>query len=353
MKKDYYKILGIDRNASADEIKQAYRKLAMKYHPDKNNGNKELEEKFKEVNEANEVLSDPQKKSKYDNRFNPNFQDPGSMGGEGFNINDLFSNFRYNPFEDLFNNARPPHVSISQNGENLFLMIDLSLEEIFSGTTKEIEFEKFVVCNNCNGFGSKNRQLDNCKTCNGTGSIKKDQSVPGFGNITSFTTCSTCSGSGQKIKDPCKTCHGLGRIKKKSKEKFDIPAGISQGILYPSFGHAGIRGGEPGDLILQIEEKKHKLFERRNNDILYMCQINISDAVLGGEITVPTLQGNKKFNLNPGVEDGELFFFENLGLPIINSLSKGKQINVIKIKIPKQLTSEQKDLFKKIKKFEK
>lgn len=352
MKKDYYKILGIDKNASADEIKQAYRKLAMKYHPDKNNGNKELEEKFKEVNEANEILSDPQKRAKYDNQSNPNFQHPGAQSG-GFDINDLFSNFRYNPFEDLFNGSRPQNVSISQNGENLFLMVELSLEEIFSGTSKEIHFDKFVSCKQCNGFGSKNRQLDSCKTCSGTGSIKQEQIMPGFGNITSFTTCSSCQGSGQQIKDPCKNCHGSGRIKKKVKENFDIPAGISQGVVYPSYGHAGKRGGEPGDLIIQIQEKKHKIFERRNNDIFYLCNINISDAVLGCEMSIPTLQGNKKITLNAGIEDGEMIVFDNLGLPIINSLSKGKQIVVIKIKIPKNLTAEQKDLFKKIKKFEK
>ncbi|MCS6906180.1 MAG: molecular chaperone DnaJ, partial [Bacteroidia bacterium] len=297
-KRDYYDVLGVPRNADTETIKKAYRKLALQYHPDKNPGNKEAEEKFKEASEAYEVLSDPQKRAQYDK-----FGHAGVGGGPQFqDINDIFSRFSEFfgdiPFEGFFGGASRSgrRRSQGQRGQDLRVRLKLTLEEIASGTEKTLKIKRYVVCDTCSGTGAfDSRSVQTCPTCSGTGEVRQ-QVGGGFFSQIIISVCPNCHGSGKVITRKCPACEGEGRVMKDDVVKVRIPAGVSDGmqLTMRGNGHAGQRGGEPGDLLIQFEEIPHEYFIRQGDNIIYELYINIADAALGATLEVPTLDGKAR-----------------------------------------------------------
>ncbi len=363
-KRDYYEILGVDKNATKDEIKKAYRKLAMKYHPDKNKGNKEAEEKFKEASEAYEVLSDPEKRKLYDQYGHAGVE--GSFGGDGFNwdnfthmsdIEDIFGSeglggFFESIFGGGFSSHRRYHEHVNR-GEDLRISISLTLEEIATGVEKTIKISVKDVCPHCNGTGSKDGKVQTCPQCNGTGKIRHvTRSI--FGHMQSVTTCPTCHGEGKVILNKCSYCGGEGRISKVKKIKISIPAGVEDGqyIRMSGQGNVGKHNGPRGDILVMIREKEHKIFERRGQDIICEYPISFSQAALGAEILVPTLTGKIKMKIPPGTQSGKIFRLKSMGLPYLNKSYKGDLYVRVVVVTPTKLNSEQKELFRKLAKYE-
>ncbi len=363
MNKDYYKILGISRNASSEEIKKAYYKLAHKYHPDKG-GDKE---KMKEINEAFQILSDKDKKNQYD-KFGQVFE--GSPGGAGagqdgfnwawgnspqegpdvgFDIGDLgelfedFFGFGFGGTEGRKRNVR--------KGGDIKIDIEVSLDDILEGVAKEFTVYKMVQCPRCQGIGAEpGTSIEECFSCRGTGQVQQIKRTP-FGSVTRWTVCPECGGEGRKPKKPCNVCKGEGRIKKEEKIKIFIPAGVDSGqvIKITGKGEAGKRGARAGDLYVQIFVKKHPLFSRKGDDLYISVPISISQAVLGGEAEVPTLGGNKVLlKIVGGTESGKVFRVRGKGIPHFSGYGKGNLYVKLNVKIPKKLTKEQKELLKKL-----
>jgi molecular chaperone DnaJ len=361
-KRDYYEILGVNRSASKDEIKSAYRKLAMKYHPDKNPGDKESEEMFKECAEAYEVLSDPQKKQRYD-QFG--HQGVNSTGFSGFdNVNDIFSHFGDifggfgggSIFDEFFGGGSSRGRRRSQGipGTDMKITLKLSYEEIADGTEKVIKIKKLKTCKTCNGTGAKSSSsFVTCSVCKGTGEIKQvSRSI--FGQFVNVSECHNCNGEGKIIKDKCPECHGDGRTKEEETESIKIPAGVSDGqyLSLRGRGNAGARGGQPGDLMIFIEEEKHEYFIRDNDDIIYNLRISISDAILGVDAVVPTLNGKAKLKVEPGTQSGSILRMRDKGIRHLNSGGRGDQLVKIHIFIPKKISSKEKTLLKELGKSE-
>lgn len=354
-KRDYYEVLGVDRNASEDEIKKAYRKLAIKYHPDRNPGNKEAEEKFKEAAEAYGVLHDPQKRQQYD-EFG--FNGPSGSGfGSGFggmDMNDIFSMFGdifggHSGFSDFGGGGGQRQY----HGSDLRLKVRLSLQEIATGVTKKFKVKKDVVCSHCHGSGAENgSHPETCPTCHGSGSVVRTvRSV--FGMMQTRTECPTCHGEGTIIKNKCKHCGGSGVEKGEEVVEIRIPAGVEEGMVVnvPGKGNAAPHNGINGDIQVIIEEEPNDTFVRDHQDVIYNLLLDIPTAVLGGEVEVPTIDGSKvKLKIEPGTQPGKSVRLRGKGLPAVSGYGSGTGDLIVNISvyIPKTLTKDEHKLFEKL-----
>ncbi len=345
-KRDYYDVLGINQGASESEIKKAYRKMAKKYHPDNNSGNKEAEEKMKEVNQAYEVLSDETKRAQYDQFGHAAFEQGGAGGGfygggMDFDMGDIFSMFGFGGGTSRRNGP--------QRGNDIGVNIQISFEEAVFGTTKEISISVTDKCDTCNGTGAKaGTHAQTCARCNGTGQERViQQSI--FGSMTSVRTCSVCGGSGKTIKDPCNTCKGKGRVKKAKKFEVNIPKGIDHGqtIRLSGKGEAGINGGGYGDLMVTVYVQAHSYFTRKGMDLYCEVPITFVQAALGDEITIKTIDGDEKYTVKPGTQPGTVATIKGVGVPNLrNPNQRGNQVITFVVKIPTELSNKQKDLLK-------
>jgi molecular chaperone DnaJ len=359
-KRDYYEVLGVSRNAGQDEIKKAYRQMALKFHPDRNPGNKEAEEKFKEAAEAYEVLGDPEKRRRYDQFGHEGMR--GTNYREFHDINDIFSTFSDifgsgfggGIFDEMFGTStRGRRASRTQRGipgSDLKAKLQLTLEEIALGVEKKIKVRKQKVCDVCKGTGSKPGTASaTCPQCNGTGELRQ-VSRSMFGQFVNITTCPTCGGEGRVVKDPCSNCRGEGRVPGETTIKVNVPAGVSDGNYIPlqGQGNAGQRGGPPGDLIVLIEEQPHQYFARSGDDIVYDLNISFPMAALGGEVEIPTLTGKAKLTVDAGTPAGRMLRMRDRGIPHLNSYGRGDQLVRINIWVPAKLSPAEKELLKKL-----
>lgn len=347
-KRDYYEVLGVDKSASADEIKKAYRKLAMQYHPDRNPDNKEAEQKFKEVNEAYGVLSDEDKKAKYDQFGHGAFDGSagygqgGGFGGfdfGGFDMGDIFSSFFGGGSQRNQNRANAP-----VQGDDIGVRVVLSFEEAVFGCKKEIKFARVQKCDDCNGSGAeKGTKAETCTQCGGSGQIRVQQRTA-FGMMQSAKTCPGCNGSGKIIKNPCNNCRGKGYVKVNKTLDVSIPAGIDDGqrIALRGQGNDGRNGGYAGDLVIQVNVRPHAIFERDGMDIYCEVPITFVEATLGATIKIPTLEGTMDYNIPEGTQTGTTFTIKGKGITGVNSKSKGNLYVTVIIETPKNLNEEQK-----------
>jgi len=352
-KRDYYEVLGVSKEASDEEIKKAFRKLAKKYHPDLNPGDKEAEIKFKEINEAYEVLSDPNKRAKYDQfghaAFDPNeYAGSGRTGGFGFgdinfgDIGDIFENFFFGGSRSSSRRNGP------QKGADLKYSMEISFEEAAFGVEKEITVNKFVTCSTCGGSGSKpGTSPEICRHCNGTGQVQYKQSSP-FGQFVNIRTCDVCHGEGKIITNPCTTCGGKGKVRKKVKINIKVPAGIDDGqtISLRGEGDPGTRGGPPGDLYISINVRPHPIFKRNGYDVICEMPITFVQAALGAELEVPTLDGKVKYTIPEGTQTGSVFRLKGKGIPYIRGSGRGDQYVKVNIDVPKKLNEKQKEILR-------
>ena len=355
-KRDYYEVLGVDKNATADDIKRAYRKLAVKYHPDKNPGNKEAEEKFKEAAEAYSVLSDSDKKMKYDQFGHAGVDGAGPDFSGGFgNLNDILNDLFGGAFGGGFGGfggfgggfgggQRRERV---YRGRDIRVRVKLTLEEIARGVEKEISIEKNVPCPDCGGRGARNSSdVKTCPACNGTGQVQRV--VNSFlGQTVTYSTCQQCGGEGKIISNPCHTCNGTGLVRQRETIKVKIPAGVEAGMqmTVQGEGHAAKNNGINGDLLVVIEEQEHPDFRREGSNLLYTKVISIVDAMLGCEVEIPCLDGKYKVKVEPGTQSGTVVRLRGKGLPSVNSYGTGDLYVKLAVWIPKKLTKDEKALF--------
>jgi molecular chaperone DnaJ len=361
-KRDYYDILGVAKNASAEEIKKAYRKLAIKYHPDKNPDDKSAEDKFKEAAEAYEVLSSPEKKQRYDQFGHAGVGGAagGGYGGGGMNMEDIFSQFGDifgggggSPFDSFFGGgqSRGGGGRRVAKGSNLRIKVKLTLEEIANGAEKKIKVNKQVSCKTCDGTGAKDKSsVSTCKTCGGSGSVRRVTNTI-LGQMQTTATCPTCHGSGQQITAKCNVCHGDGTVRGEETISINIPAGVSEGmqLSMAGKGNAAPNGGIPGDLIILIEETPHETLKREGNNVVYDLHVSIPEAALGASVEVPTIDGKAKIKIEPGTQSGKLLRLKGKGIPEVNSYHRGDQIIHVNIWTPKALSSEERSLLEKLK----
>lgn len=356
MKKDYYDILGVSRDATQEEIKKAYRKIALKYHPDRNPGDKEAEEKFKEAAEAYDVLGNEEKRKRYDQFGHAGVKGSGFADGN-FSVEDIFEHF-----EDIFESAfgfggfsfgrSQRHQREKSKGKNLRIKIPLSYEEINTGIEKKIKLKKFVKCKECNGEGAKGgTSFKICSTCGGTGQVRKVSNTI-LGPMQTTKICYDCGGQGRIITEKCLSCFGDGIIQGEEEITIKIPKGVENGMQMKisGKGNAAPRGGIPGDLIVLIEEKKHKYFKRKGNDIFYDLYISFPDAALGSTQEIPTLNGKVRIKTEAGIQSGKFLRLKNKGLPQFNSHYRGDLIINIHVWTPKKLTKEEKEILKTLQK---
>ncbi|MFO7790897.1 MAG: molecular chaperone DnaJ [Bacteroidota bacterium] len=365
-KRDYYDILGVSKNASQDEIKKAYRKQALKYHPDKNPNDKEAERKFKEAAEAYEVLRDEQKRQRYD-QFGHEGVKAGANGyaGGGMSFDDIFSRFGdifgdmgFGGFGDSdfgggfgsdFGGGRRRRQTVNK-GANIRVKVKLTLDEIANGTTKKLKIKKYVKCDACNGTGEKNgNSSSTCSTCHGSG-VETRVTNTILGQMQQRTTCRTCGGAGSVIKERCPVCNGEGIVKGEEVVEVKIPAGMSEGVQLSvsGKGNAARRGGVNGDLLVVIEEKEHPELIRDGNDLLYNLFISIPDAVLGTTATIPTLDGKVRVKIEPGTQSGKILRLRKKGIHDVQSHGKGDLLVKVNVYIPKNIPKEDRKLFEKL-----
>jgi molecular chaperone DnaJ len=343
--KDYYKVLGVDKNASQDEIKKAYRKLARKYHPDLNPGDKVAEQKFKELNEAYEVLSDSKKRANYD-QFGSSPFGAGGPGFEGFKTYDYSDAFDVGGlgdiFSDLFGTRVRPETQYAK-GPDMVMGLDLSLEEAFSGVTRPITFKREVTCKVCNGTGAESSQV--CDVCKGAGSIK---TAKGFFRMSQ--PCNACGGSGRKITKICSACRGMGKTYQTENIKVKIPAGADTGsrVRLRGMGGAGLSGGPAGDLFIEITVRPHPILKRKGDDTHLDLPVTFGEAALGAKIEVPTIDGIAAMTLPPGTQGGQRFKLSGKGIPSTKTGIRGNQYIDIKIVIPKNINLSAKDAIKEV-----
>ena len=356
-KRDYYEVLGVEKTASAEEIKKAYRKSAMKYHPDRNPGDKEAEEKFKELGEAYEVLSDDQKRSRYD-QFGFAGVDPNYGAGQGGNpFGGGFGGFgEFGDLGDIFGSFFGGGRSRAQNrnapirGENVGVRLDLTFEEAAFGCEKEVSSQRIENCNVCSGSGSADGVIETCSQCRGTGQVRTVQNFMGM-QMQSTAVCPSCSGRGRMIKNPCNTCKGKGKVRRTNKVKVKIPAGVDHGqsVRVRNEGCVGSNGGPNGDLLVEIYLKRHKIFQREGMDVLCEVPISFAQAALGAEIQVPTLDGKVTYTIPEGTQTGKEFILREKGIPEINNpRRRGNHRFTVVVETPTRLTREQKDLLRQL-----
>jgi molecular chaperone DnaJ len=366
-KRDYYEILGVEKTASDEEIKKAYRKLAMQYHPDRNPDDKSAEEKFKEAAEAYEVLSNSDKRSKYDR-----FGHGGLKGGQDFHgfsdVNDIFSHFSdifggafsgggSSIFDDFFGGSTGRQRAGRQRttgtpGSDLKVSIKLTLEEIAAGTTKKIKLKKHKVCSTCNGTGAKDsNSFSTCSVCQGAGEVRQvSRSL--FGQFVNIQPCNNCSGTGKVISSPCQTCKGEGRVYDENTIKINVPAGVSDNsyMTLRGEGNAGKNSGPAGDIIVVFKELPHEFFVREGDDVVYELFISYPEAVMGTEVEIPTLIGRAKLKIESGIQPGKFLKMRDKGIQHLNRHGAGDQLVKVNIFVPGKITNKEKELLKELQK---
>ena len=357
-KKDYYETLGVSKSATEKEIKDAYRKTALKYHPDRNPDNKEAEAKFKEAAEAYEVLSNKEKKAKYDRFGHQAFENGGGQYGGGMNFEDIFSNFGDifgeggSPFDSFFGggNGRRGGQERGKRGSNLRVKVTLSLKDVLNGVSKNLKVKKQIACNTCGGSGAKDsKSTATCNTCGGSGAVRQVRQTI-LGTMQTTTTCPTCNGEGKMITAKCGSCSGNGIQFGEETIKVDIPAGVQEGmqLSMSGKGNTGERGGFPGDLIIVVEEEKHPHLVRDGQDVLYNLFISIPDAALGVQAEVPTIEGMARVKVPAGTQSGKVLKLTGKGLPAVNAYGKGDQLIDVNVWTPKNLSAEETALLTKL-----
>lgn len=360
-KRDYYEVLGVSKSATKDEIKKSYRKIAMENHPDRNPDNKEAEERFKEASEAYEVLSDDEKRAKYDR-----YGHSGLRGGQDYhgysNMNDIFSQFSDifgggggSIFDDIFGGSstqrgRGGRRGAGTPGSDLRVTLKLTLEEIATGTTKKVKIRKHVTCDSCSGSGSEGgAALKTCPTCKGSGEVRQvSRSV--FGQFVNIQPCSTCGGEGSIVDKPCRKCQGSGRVQDEATVKINVPAGVSEGsyMTLRGEGNAGQRTGAPGDIIVIFQEVPHEYFKREGDDILYELYVSFPDIVLGAEYEVPTLAGKARLKIDAGTQPGKLLRMREKGVQHLNRHGAGDELVRINVIVPKKVNAKEKEILKEL-----
>lgn len=355
-KRDFYEILGVSKSASADEIKKAYRKVAMQFHPDRNPGDKAAEEKFKEAAEAYEILSDADKKAKYDRfghqAFGPGTGGGGGYGGGGMDMNDIFSQFGDVFGDDMFggffgggqSRSRGGAKARGQRGSNLRIKLKLNFEEIANGVNKQVKVKKHVLCSTCNGSGAKDSSsVQNCGTCKGSGQVRKVTNTF-LGQMQTVNTCPTCNGEGSTVTAKCTACKGEGRVYGEETISIDIPAGVQDGmqLSMSGKGNAGERGGASGDLIIMIEEEQHESLHRDGLNVSFDLYITIPDAIFGTNVEVPTIDGRAKIKIPAGTQSGKIFRLKGKGFPEVQGYAKGDQLIHVNIWTPQEVSEEEK-----------
>jgi molecular chaperone DnaJ len=357
-KRDYYEILGVAKGAGADEIKKAYRKVAMQFHPDRNPGDKAAEEKFKEAAEAYEILSDADKRAQYDRYGHASVGSNGRgfSGSGNMNMDDIFSQFGDIFGDDVFGSffsggrggrggtGRPQGVK----GSNLRIKLKLSYEEIAKGVTKSVKVKKYVPCNTCGGSGAKDKgSVQTCNSCGGSGQVRKVTNTF-LGQMQTVTTCPVCNGEGSTITAKCGSCKGEGRVYGEETVSIDIPAGVQEGMQLSMSGKGGERGGSNGDLIILIEEEAHPDLHRDGLNVAYDLYITFPDAVFGTNLEVPTIDGRAKIKIPAGTQSGKIFRLKGKGFPAVNSYEKGDQLIHVNVWTPQTLSSEEKAMMEKM-----
>lgn len=361
-KRDYYEILGVSKNATKDEIKKAYRKLAIKYHPDKNPDDKSAEEKFKEAAEAYEVLSNDDKKARYDR-----FGHSGMRGGQDFhqyqNVNDIFSHFSdifgggfggSSIFDDLFSGGGRSSSGARRQtgtpGSDLKVTLKLTLEEIAGGTSKTIKIKKYNKCPDCSGTGANSSSgFKTCSVCNGSGEVREvSKSI--FGQFVNISVCQNCNGSGKIISDPCRTCSGDGRVHVDTKVKINVPAGVTNNsyMTLRGEGNAGKNGGPSGDIIVIFQEIEHPYFERDGDDLIYDLFLTYPEIVLGTSVEIPTINGRANLKIEQGTQPGKFLKMRGKGVQHLNQHGSGDQLVRINVNVPKKVNSKEKELLKEL-----
>lgn len=352
-KRDYYEVLGVDRSATQEELKKAYRKIAIKFHPDKNPDDPTAEDKFKEAAEAYEVLSNAEKRQRYD-RFGHQGMNGGGFGGGGMSMEDIFSQFSDifggggSPFDSFFGGGRSRPGR--RKGSNLRIKLKLTLEEVAHGIEKKIKVKRYTTCSVCNGNGSKDgTSLQTCSSCGGSGQIRKVINTM-LGQMVSSTTCPVCNGEGQVVSQDCTNCHGEGRILEEEIIPIKIPAGVSEGMQLSMSGKGNVpkRGGFPGDLLIAIEEEEHEFLKRDGNNIIYDLYISFIDASLGANVEAPTIDGKVKIRIDPGTQSGKILRLKGKGIKDINGYGSGDQLIHVNVWTPKNLTREERELLDKL-----
>jgi len=363
MKRDYYEVLGVEKTATADEIKKAYRKRALEFHPDRNPGNAEAEEKFKEATEAYEILHDQEKRARYD-RFGHAGADgrfgagaPGGFDIHGFDLSDALRAFMrdFGGLDDVFGfgGVGGGGVRVRQ-GQNLQVRLKLTLEEISEGVTKKIRLRRLERCETCKGSGAKpGKSPTTCADCGGAGQVRHVQRSL-LGQFVSVAPCRRCGGTGTTVQDPCPTCRGEGRVEGSETISVDVPAGVAEGNYIPIHGkgHAGVQGGPPGDLIILIQEQPHDVFERHGQDLYCDVPISFPTAALGGKVTVPTLGGTARLDVPTGTQSHKVFRLRGQGLPHVHAGRRGDLLVRVRIWTPKKLSPEEKMILEKLQEIE-
>ena len=350
-KRDYYEVLGVEKGASVEAIKKAYRKLALQYHPDRNPGSKEAEEKFKEVNEAYEVLSDDSKRSRYDQYghagVDPNFNPGGYGGGFGGGFGD-FGDLG-DIFGSIFGGGQRSNPNAPRRGENVASRLELTFEEAVFGADKEVSVTRIENCPNCAGTGSADGKVETCSNCRGTGQVRTSQNFMGM-TMQSTTTCPKCGGRGKTVKTPCGTCRGKGKVRRTQKLKISVPSGVDEGqtIRVRGEGCSGTNGGPSGDLLVELLVKKHSFFQRDGFNILCEIPISFTQAALGAQIEIPTLKGKYTLTIPEGTQTGTVLTVPGRGVPYGNSGRFGDQLVTLVVETPTRLTKEQKDLLRQL-----
>ncbi|MBS1775494.1 MAG: molecular chaperone DnaJ [Bacteroidetes bacterium] len=357
-KRDYYEVLGVAKSASADEIKKAYRKIALQFHPDRNPGNKEAEEKFKEAAEAYDVLSNPDKKAQYDRFGHAGMggAGQGGFGGGGMRMEDIFSNFGDVFGDDMFGSffggggGRQSGRRQGTRGANLRVKLKMTYAEIANGANKKIKVKKHVVCNTCSGSGAKDKNaVQTCGTCGGSGQVRRVSNTF-LGQMQTVTTCPTCNGEGSQITSKCPVCKGEGRVYGEETLSIDIPPGVQDGmqLSMSGKGNAGERGGPAGDLLILIEEEKHPTLKRYELDVAYQLYISFADAVLGTNVEVPTIDGKAKIKIPAGTQSGKIFRLKGKGFPAFQSYERGDELVEVNVWSPQNLTNEEREMMEKL-----
>ena len=353
-KRDYYEVLGVDKSASAEEIKKAYRKTAMKYHPDRNPGDKEAEEKFKEAAEAYEVLSDGDKKARYD-QFGFAGVDPNYGAGQGGAYGSGFGGFGdFGDLGDIFGSffgggSARSNANAPRRGENVGARLELTFEEAAFGCEKEVSAPRIENCSACSGSGSADGIIDTCSMCRGAGSVRTTQNFMGM-QMQSTTVCPQCNGRGRMVRNPCNTCKGKGKVRRVQKIRVKVPAGVDHGqsVRVRGEGCVGSNGGPNGDLLAEIYIKRHPIFTRQEYTVLCEVPISFTQAALGAQIEVPTIDGKVSYDIPEGTQTGTTFTLKEKGIPVVNSRRRGDQQFTVVVETPTRLTREQKELLRKL-----